>query len=76
MRRAIRQIRFFISFSGGVKITIYSEEGREAIIATLSAGDFFGEGCLDRRLLSTSTLICTSDCEFARFPAAVIRHAH
>ena len=66
---------FFYIIRGAVKITIYSETGREAIIGTLSAGDFFGEGCLDGRLLRTSTIICTSDCELARFPPAAIRMA-
>ena len=31
---------------GGVKITALSEAGKEAIIAILGPGDFFGEGCL------------------------------
>jgi CRP-like cAMP-binding protein len=31
---------------GGVKITVISAAGKEAIIATLGPGDFFGEGCL------------------------------
>ena len=31
---------------GGVKITALSAGGKEAIIATLGPGDFFGEGCL------------------------------
>jgi CRP/FNR family transcriptional regulator, cyclic AMP receptor protein len=32
--------------AGGVKITAVSEAGKEAIIAMLRPGDFFGEGCL------------------------------
>jgi len=32
--------------AGGVKITALSEGGKEAIIAILGPGDFFGEGCL------------------------------
>jgi CRP/FNR family transcriptional regulator, cyclic AMP receptor protein len=31
---------------GGVKITVVSETGKEAVIAILGPGDFFGEGCL------------------------------
>jgi CRP/FNR family transcriptional regulator, cyclic AMP receptor protein len=31
---------------GGVKITALSAAGKEAIIAILGSGDFFGEGCL------------------------------
>jgi CRP-like cAMP-binding protein len=32
--------------AGGVKITALNEAGKEAIIAILGPGDFFGEGCL------------------------------
>jgi len=32
--------------SGAVKLSVLSESGKEAVIAMLDAGDFFGEGCL------------------------------
>jgi CRP/FNR family cyclic AMP-dependent transcriptional regulator len=32
--------------SGGVKLSVISKAGREAIVAMLGPGDFFGEGCL------------------------------
>ena len=32
--------------SGGVKLTVVNEVGKEAVIAILGPGDFFGEGCL------------------------------
>ena len=32
--------------SGAVKLSVLSESGREAVLAILGAGDFFGEGCL------------------------------
>lgn len=31
---------------GGVKLSVVSEGGKEAVVAILGAGDFFGEGCL------------------------------
>jgi CRP-like cAMP-binding protein len=31
---------------GGVKLSIVSEVGKEAVVAILGPGDFFGEGCL------------------------------
>jgi CRP/FNR family cyclic AMP-dependent transcriptional regulator len=31
---------------GGVKLSVVSEEGKEAVVALLGPGDFFGEGCL------------------------------
>ena len=32
--------------SGGVKLSVVSESGKEAVVAILGPGDFFGEGCL------------------------------
>ena len=32
--------------TGGVKLTVLSKSGREAVVALLGPGDFFGEGCL------------------------------
>jgi CRP/FNR family cyclic AMP-dependent transcriptional regulator len=32
--------------SGGVKLSVLSKAGREAVVAMLGPGDFFGEGCL------------------------------
>jgi len=32
--------------SGGVKLSVMSKNGREAVVAMLGPGDFFGEGCL------------------------------
>src|SRR5271170_5822614 len=32
--------------SGGVKLTVINEAGKEAVIAILGPGEFFGEGCL------------------------------
>ena len=31
---------------GGVKLSVRSQSGREAVVAILGPGDFFGEGCL------------------------------
>ena len=31
---------------GGIKLSVLSETGQEAVIALLAPGDFFGEGCL------------------------------
>jgi len=32
--------------SGGVKLSVLSKSGREAVVAMLGPGEFFGEGCL------------------------------
>ena len=36
---------FYIQ-KGGVKLSVVSETGKEAVVALLGSGDFFGEGCL------------------------------
>ncbi|MGD0957760.1 MAG: Crp/Fnr family transcriptional regulator [Candidatus Acidiferrales bacterium] len=36
---------FYIQ-KGGVKLTVISERGKEAVVAILGVGSFFGEGCL------------------------------
>ena len=32
--------------AGGVKLSVLSKTGREAVVAMLGPGEFFGEGCL------------------------------
>jgi CRP/FNR family cyclic AMP-dependent transcriptional regulator len=32
--------------TGGIKLSVLSKSGREAVVAMLGPGDFFGEGCL------------------------------
>src|ERR1035438_2772699 len=36
---------FYIT-KGKVKLTVLSKQGKEAVVAILGDGDFFGEGCL------------------------------
>ena len=45
---------FYIQ-KGKVKITVVSKRGKEAVIAILQEGDFFGEGCLSAQPLRIST---------------------
>jgi CRP/FNR family transcriptional regulator, cyclic AMP receptor protein len=47
---------------GKVKISVISQEGKEAIVAILGAGEFFGEGCLAGQLLRMSNAAAMSDC--------------
>ena len=35
---------------GGVKLSVLSKTGREAVVAMLGPGEFFGEGCLAGRV--------------------------
>jgi CRP-like cAMP-binding protein len=40
---------------GGVKLTVVNEVGREAVVAILGPGDFFGEGCLAGQSICMAT---------------------
>ena len=42
---------FYIQ-SGKVKVTVVSEQGKEAVVAILGTNEFFGEGCLDAPALT------------------------
>jgi CRP/FNR family transcriptional regulator, cyclic AMP receptor protein len=48
--------------SGGVKLSVLSKTGREAVVAMLGPGDFFGEGCLagQRLRMGNATAITPS----------------
>jgi CRP/FNR family transcriptional regulator, cyclic AMP receptor protein len=52
--------RIFLIQQGVVKITIVNEQGKEAVIALLEAGDFVGESCISNgsllRLTSASAM--------------------
>jgi CRP/FNR family transcriptional regulator, cyclic AMP receptor protein len=61
--------------SGSFKVTIVSEHGKEAVIAMLRPGDFFGEGCLDGQLLQNSTIASTAAGEIVRFDRATMLQA-
>jgi CRP-like cAMP-binding protein len=47
---------------GGVKLSVISKTGREAVVAMLGSGDFFGEGCLAGQpaRMGTATAIMAS----------------
>ena len=47
---------------GKVKLTVISPQGKEAIIAILGAGEFFGEGCLAGQKVRMATAVAITDC--------------
>src|SRR3989442_966813 len=47
---------------GKVRLSVTSEQGKEAIVAILGAGEFFGEGCLAGQPLRISTATAMTDC--------------
>lgn len=56
---------FFLQ-RGKVKLAVTSKQGKEAIVATLDAGDFFGEGCLAGQPLRMATATAMTDCMLVR----------
>jgi len=47
---------------GKIKLTVISQQGKEAIVAILGAGEFFGEGCLAGQPLRMATATAMIDC--------------
>jgi CRP-like cAMP-binding protein len=46
---------------GGVKLSVLSKPGREAVVAMLGPGDFFGEGCLAGQPVRMGSATATMD---------------
>ena len=57
---------------GKVKLSIISEQGKEAIIAILNAGEFFGEGCLAGQTVRTATATAMTDCTFDKIEKSLM----
>ncbi|MGA7811049.1 Crp/Fnr family transcriptional regulator [Bradyrhizobium sp.] len=52
---------FYIQ-KGRIKVFVVSEQGKEAVVGILEAGQFFGEGCLNGHALRISTTMAMEDC--------------
>jgi len=48
---------------GGVRLTVVNEPGKEAVVAILGPGDFFGEGCMAGQSIcvATATTVAPTD---------------
>ena len=55
-----------ISRTGKVRLTVVSENGKEATIGILNQGDFFGEGGLAGQPLRMGSATAMTDCELMR----------
>jgi CRP/FNR family transcriptional regulator, cyclic AMP receptor protein len=67
---------FYIQ-KGKVKVTVVSEQGKEAVIAMLGSDDFFGEGCLAGQPRRMATVATMTDCAIMRLEkASIIRLIH
>jgi CRP/FNR family transcriptional regulator, cyclic AMP receptor protein len=56
---------FYIE-KGKVKVTVLSARGKEAVVAILGGGDFFGEGCLAGQPLRMATATAMTECSILR----------
>jgi len=67
---------FYIQ-QGGVKLSVLSRRGREAIVAMLAPGDFFGEGCLAGQPLRMGTATALVPTRLLRIQkSAMMRSLH
>jgi CRP/FNR family transcriptional regulator, cyclic AMP receptor protein len=67
---------FYIQ-EGKIKLTVISRHAKEAVIAILGVGDFFGEGCLAGQPLCIATATALSECSIMKLDKAeVIRVLH
>jgi CRP/FNR family cyclic AMP-dependent transcriptional regulator len=67
----------FYVHSGKVKVTVVSEEGKEAVIAILLPGSFCGEECLTGHKLRLTTVTTLTECALVRMAkASIIRALH
>lgn len=67
---------FYIQ-KGKIKISVASKQGKEAVVALLGPGEFFGEGCLIGQPLRLATAKAMTDSEVLRVgKAEMIRVLH
>ena len=67
---------FYIQ-KGKVKVTVVSEQGKEAVVAILGTDEFFGEGCLAGQVQRISTVTAMTDAHIVRLEkAAIVRVIH
>lgn len=52
---------FYIQ-KGKIKLTVVSDQGKEAVVGMLEPGQFFGEGCLNGQPLRIATTTAIEDC--------------
>ena len=60
----------FYVLRGKIKIVVTSKQGREAVVAVLGEGDFFGEGCLIAQPLRLATAASMIDATVMRVEKA------
>jgi CRP-like cAMP-binding protein len=72
-----RQDAIFYINQVKVKLTVLSEQRKEAVVAILDSGDFCGEGCLAAQPRRMATAAAMTECLITRVDkAAMIRALH
>ena len=59
---------FYIQ-NGKVKLSVISDQGKEAVVAFLETGDFCGESCLAGQLVRMATAMTATDCTSCGLPS-------
>jgi CRP/FNR family transcriptional regulator, cyclic AMP receptor protein len=62
----------FYIHKGRVKLTVVSQQGKEAIVAILESGQFFGEGCLVAQTYRMASATAMDQCSIARLEKQVV----
>ena len=62
----------FYIVRGKIKIVVISEQGKEAVVALLGDGDFFGEGCLIAQPLRLATAVSAAETTVMRIEKSVM----
>lgn len=65
---------FYIQ-EGKIKLTVVSKQGKEAVVAILGPGDFFGEGCLAGQPKRMATAMTMSPCSIMRLAKEAVMRA-
>jgi CRP/FNR family transcriptional regulator, cyclic AMP receptor protein len=67
----------FYIHDGKVKITVVSQQGKEAVVAILGADEFCGEGCLTGQLRRVATATALTECKIMKLDKAeIVRVLH
>ena len=67
---------FYIQ-AGRIKLSVVSQQGKEAVVAILGQGSFFGESCLTGQIARPATATALEDCKVVRIDKdAMIRVLH
>lgn len=64
----------FYILAGRITLTVVSRRGKEAVLAQLKAGDFFGEGCLAEQPVYMATASAEEDSSIVRIDKQAMIH--